>query len=557
MLAFPRPFKLASMESVDINWWTVSISFFGGLAMFLYGMDRMVDTLKTVAGGRLSKLLGRLTKNPVAGMLTGAGVTAVVQSSSVTTVLTIGFVSAGAMSLSAAVGVVLGANIGTTITGQIVAFSLTTLGFALVAGGYLIRFTSKTVRRKTIGNGFIGLGLLFVGMTAMSAAVEPLRDWEPFLDALSTLENPLYALAAGALFTAIVQSSSATIAAVIVLAGTDTITPEVGIALVLGANVGTAITAVLAAIGKPPDAKRVAAAHVLFNVVGALVWLPFIDMLADFVMDIGGSTARQVANAHTMFNIINAVALVGFAKPIARLVTRIIPAKDKADIGLQPKYLDGDFVSYPDLAFGAVRREMDRMARRVTLMLDEALLAVTEGPQGRIDGLLDLDDELDELYDQIIVYLGRVAQEPLTKPQARELRRLISVANSLESLGDLIEKELVDLAQRRLDDSLTISDSSMTVLSSLHATVTDSIETVIEAFSNDDEVAAEAVRTLKPQIRKLERDAIRHHTERLTAPEPDRMELYRLETDLVEVYRRMYGMARRIAGFVTASNGAE
>ena len=546
---------LASMETVDINWWTVGISFFGGLAMFLYGMDRMVDTLKVVAGGRLSTVLRTLTKNPVAGMLTGAGVTAVVQSSSVTTVLTIGFVSAGVMALPAAVGVVLGANIGTTITGQLVAFNLTTLGFALVAGGYLTRFTSKTVRRKTIGNGFIGLGLLFVGMTAMSAAVEPLRDWQPFVDALSALENPFVALAAGAVFTAIVQSSSATIAAVIVLAGTGTITPDVGIALVLGANIGTAITAVLAAIGKPTDAKRVAAVHVLFNVVGALVWLPFIGLLASFVDGIGGSTARQVANAHTMFNIINAVALIGFAKPIARFVSRIIPSKVEVDVGLAPKYLDDDLVSFPDLAFAAVRREMDRLARRVTLMLNEAFAAVTEGPQERIDGLLELDDELDELYDQTIAYLGRVAQQTLTKPHTSELRRLISVANNLESLGDLIEKEVVELAQHRLDQGLTISESSMAVLGSLHATVSDAIEHVVEAFSNDDEVVAEAVRKLKPEIRKLERDAIRHHTERLTAPEPHRMELYRLETDLVEVYRRMYGMARRIAGYVSAPNG--
>ena len=546
---------LASMETVDINWWTVGISFFGGLAMFLYGMDRMVDTLKVVAGGRLSTVLRTLTKNPVAGMLTGAGVTAVVQSSSVTTVLTIGFVSAGVMALPAAVGVVLGANIGTTITGQLVAFNLTTLGFALVAGGYLTRFTSKTVRRKTIGNGFIGLGLLFVGMTAMSAAVEPLRDWQPFVDALGALENPFVALAAGAVFTAIVQSSSATIAAVIVLAGTGTITPDVGIALVLGANIGTAITAVLAAIGKPTDAKRVAAVHVLFNVVGALVWLPFIGLLASFVDGIGGSTARQVANAHTMFNIINAVALIGFAKPIARFVIRIIPSKVEVDVGLAPKYLDDDLVSFPDLAFAAVRREMDRLARRVTLMLNEAFAAVTEGPQERIDGLLELDDELDELYDQTIAYLGRVAQQTLTKPHTSELRRLISVANNLESLGDLIEKEVVELAQHRLDQGLTISESSMAVLGSLHATVSDAIEHVVEAFSNDDEVVAEAVRKLKPEIRKLERDAIRHHTERLTAPEPHRMELYRLETDLVEVYRRMYGMARRIAGYVSAPNG--
>jgi phosphate:Na+ symporter len=236
-------------------------------------------------------------------------------------------------------------------------------------------------------------------------------------------------------------------------------------------------------------------------------------------------------------------------------VTRIIPAKAVVDMGLAPKYLDEDFISFPDLAFAAVRREMDRMARRVTLMLNEAFAAATEGPQERIDGLLELDDELDELYDQTVTYLGRVAQETLTKPHVRELRRLISVANNLESLGDLIEKELVELAQHRLDQGLTISESSLAVLGSLHSTVTDAIDHVIEAFSNDDEVAAEAVRKLKPQVRKLERDAIRHHTDRLTAPEPDRMELYRLETDLVEVYRRIYGMARRIAGYVSAANG--
>lgn len=284
----------------------------------------------------------------------------------------------------------------------------------------------------------------------------------------------------------------------IVLAGTGTISPEVGIALVLGANIGTAITAVLAAIGKPPDAKRVAAAHVLFNVVGALVWLPFINQLADVVGGFGGSTARQIANAHTMFNVINAVALVGFAKPIARLVTRIVPARAEVETGLAPKYLDEEFISYPDLAFAAVRREMDRLARRVTLMLDEAFAAVTEGPQARIDSLIELDDELDELYDQTITYLGRVAQETLTKAHTRELRRLISVANNLESLGDLIEKELADLAQHRLDQGLTMSESSIEVLGSLHSTVTDAIEHVIEAFSNDDEVAAEAVRKLKP-----------------------------------------------------------
>lgn len=544
------------METVDINWWTVGISFFGGLAMFLFGMDRMVDSLKTVAGGRLSSILRRLTTNPFAGMLTGAGITALVQSSSVTSVLAIGFVTAETMTLTAAIGVVLGANIGSTVTGQLIAFNLNTAGFALVAGGYFMRITTRTIRRRSIANGLIGLGLLFVGMTAMSAAVEPLREWPPFIEGLTALDNPLVALAAGAAFTAIVQSSAATVAAVIVLATTGAITPEVGIALVLGANIGTGITAVLAAIGKPPDAKRVAAAHVLFNVLGALIWLPFIDQLADFVVGIGGGPARQVANAHTIFNLVNALAMIGFAKWIAKAVTWLIPGRPVEEERLAPRYLDNDVITIPDVALEGVRREMERMARRVRLMLDEAYAAVTEGPQERIDSLRDLDDELDGLYDHTITYLAKVGQETLTIDQENKLRRLIGVANNLESLGDLIETEIAALAQRRLDEGLTISPASLEVLAGLHDTVAGATTDVLDAFSLDDSKRAADVRSLKAEVRELEESALSHYTARLTAPEPDRTELYRLETDLVEVYRRMFGMARRIAAQVV-ENGAD
>ncbi|KAA3635393.1 MAG: Na/Pi cotransporter family protein [Armatimonadetes bacterium] len=223
---------------------------------------------------------------------------------------------------------------------------------------------------------------------------------------------------------------------------------------------------------------------------------------------------------------------------------------------LAPRYLDNDVITIPDVALEGVRREMERMARRVRLMLDEAYAAVTEGPQERIDSLRDLDDELDGLYDHTITYLAKVGQETLTIDQENKLRRLIGVANNLESLGDLIETEIAALAQRRLDEGLTISPASLEVLAGLHDTVAGATTDVLDAFSLDDSKRAADVRSLKAEVRELEESALSHYTARLTAPEPDRTELYRLETDLVEVYRRMFGMARRIAAQVV-ENGAD
>jgi len=302
----------------DIDWVTMGMGLFGGLALFLFGMDQMADALKAVAGERMKDILARLTTNRVMGALTGAFVTAVINSSSVTTVLLVGFISAGLMSLAQSVGVIMGANIGSTFTAQLIAFKVTKAALLMIGIGFVMMFVGKRERIKQYGAMVMGLGLVFFGMGVMSDAMAPLRTYEPFLDVMEEMENPLIGIAVAALFTGLIQSSAATTGIVIVMASQGLVNLPTGIALAFGANIGTCATAALAAIGKPREAVRAAVVHVLFNVAGVLVWVGFIDQLADLVRwmspqypelsgkaQLAAEVPRQIANAHTMFNVAN------------------------------------------------------------------------------------------------------------------------------------------------------------------------------------------------------------------------------------------------------------
>ncbi|MFC1791887.1 Na/Pi cotransporter family protein, partial [Gemmatimonadota bacterium] len=255
----------------------------GGLALFLYGMRIMTDSLKVVAGDRMKDILARFTKNRVTGAISGAVITAVIQSSSVTTVMVVGFVTAGLLNFTQSIGVIMGANIGTTVTAQIVAFKVTKYALAMIAAGFLTELLGKNPRVRHWGVAVMGLGLLFYGMDLMSTAALPLRAYPPFIEMMQELRSPWAGILVGFGFTAIVQSSSATTGIVIVLATQGLISLEAGIALVFGANVGTCVTATLSAIGKPRDAWKAAAVHVAFNLVGVLLWVAFIPQLADLI----------------------------------------------------------------------------------------------------------------------------------------------------------------------------------------------------------------------------------------------------------------------------------
>jgi phosphate:Na+ symporter len=321
----------AAVETTPLELLPLVMGLLGGLALFLFGLEQMTAALKAVAGDRLRMVLARLTVNRLAGVATGAFVTSVIQSSSVTTVLVIGFISSGLMSLSQAVGVIFGANIGTTVTAQIIAFKVTKLSLALLAGGFALTLVSASEILRHHGRGMLGLGLVFLGMTMMSEAMAPLREHAPFVAWMVRFENPLLGIAASAVFTGLVQSSSATTGIVIAMASQGLITLPAGIALIFGANVGTCVTALLATIGKPREALRAALVHLVFNVGGVLIWVGGIDELARWVATISpkaigldgaarlaAETPRQIANAHTIFNVANTAIFLPFGALLAR-----------------------------------------------------------------------------------------------------------------------------------------------------------------------------------------------------------------------------------------------
>ncbi len=539
--------------SPDIEWLILVITLFGGLALFLPGMDRMTEALKVVAGDRLRGILSRLTSNRLVGAATGAGITAIIQSSSVTTVLVVGFTTSGLMTLGQAIGVILGANVGTTITAQIIAFKVTKFALLPVAVGFAITFFGKKAHHRAWGKVILGLGLVFFGMAVMADAMDPLRDYQPFVDAMNGLKNPFLGILVGAGFTAVVQSSSATTGLVIVLAGAGLVELEAAIALVLGANIGTSVTAALAAIGKPRNAQRAALAHTLFNTLGVIIWLPFIGVLSDMVTSVGGGVEREIANAHTIFNLANTVIFIGFTNRLANLVTRVLPdRKEETERLIRAKYIDKELLKTPPLALSRARLEVLRMAGRVRRMLVGILPAVLEGPGTALMKVRELDDEVDSLHGQVVRFLGQVSQTELSERDTEELIALMEATNNIEAIGDIIETNMVQLGFHRIDINFDMSQATRDVITELHASVLEAYDGAMEAITASDPDLAQTVSDMKPTITSQVQAASAHQASRLVADAPNRVDAYRLEIDLINALNRIYYFTKRTARAVPA-----
>ena len=541
----------------------ILIGLFGGLALFLFGMEQMTDALKLLAGGGMKKLLARLTTNRFSAAFAGAFVTAVIQSSSVTTVLVVGFISAGLMSLSQSIGIIMGANIGTTITAQIIAFKITKYALVMVAVGFAMLFISKKEKVQQYGTMLMGLGLIFFGMQLMSDATRPLRSYQPFIDLMQSMESPAMGILISAAFTGIVQSSSATTGVIIVLATQGFVTLEAGIALAFGANIGTCVTALLAAIGKPREAVQAAAVHILFNILGVLVWLGLIDQLAWIVREISPSapnltgtdrlaaeTPRQIANAHTLFNVANTLLFIGFTGPMAWLVQRLVrerPMKGPEEI--TPKYLDAILLDTPSLALDRVRMELRRLGERAHDMVAKALTVALRGSKEDLVALAKDDDEVDMLYGYIVGYLGRLSQENLQAEQSAQLYTYMNAANNIENLGDMIETNIVEAGLQRLQHNVRVSEATEKMLEALHEKVSWAVQLALESLDASDLSMAEQVIAGKGDINRLAIEAENHLTLRLAAEggEEERLALYRIESEIIEYLKRVYYFAKRIA----------
>ena len=531
----------------------------GGLALFLYGMRRLTEALKTVAGNNMKKLLARLTMNRFTAALAGAVITAIIQSSTVTTVLVVGFISAGLLSLSQSIGVILGANVGTTVTAQIVAFAVYKYGLLLIAVGFFTEVLARRVRIKQWGTAVMGLGLIFFGMELMSIATGPLRQWPPFLDMMQNMDSPLLSIATGAIFTVIVQSSSATTGIVIVFASQGLISLETGIGLIFGANLGTCATAFVSAFGRPREALQAAWAHFVFNFGGVMLWMFFIPEFADVVRSfspvsgdlqgfeqLAADTPRQVANAHTMFNVLNMAIFIWLTGPMARLAQWIAPVRP-APPGIQPRYLDRIYLEQPALALDQVRRELVRVGGLVDNMVHRSLQAAIRGTEADARALEKADDEVDELYEKIIVFLGELSQRELVGGQPQDLSRFVGIANYLENIGDVISKDMLAVLHKRRSMSVVVSELTQSMLEPIEQEVHRAFQKTLAALETGDVGEAMDAIESKGVVTELAAEATSHLAHRLVADAPSRVETFEIETDIIENLRRINTYCRRIA----------
>ena len=520
----------------------------GGLACFLFGLELMTNGLKSLAGGGLKATLGRMTSNRFRAVLAGALATAALQSSSITTVLIVGFVSAGLITLPQSIGMIMGANIGSTLTAQIIAFKITAFALPLVALGFFGRLLSRRDGYRMTAEVILGLGLLFIGLDYMGQATAPLRDFLPFRDAMQHMSHPLLGVTIGALFTAVIQSSAATTGIVLVLGGQNLISLESAIALILGANIGTCATALLASIGKPVDARRVALAHVLFNVIGVGAALPFISLIAQAVQSLGSDLPRQIANAHTLFNVGTTLLLVGFAGPLARLCTHLIPSADDGalDPGL-PRYLDPAALAIPSVALEHLRQETLRLGHLVLNYIESAPPVLLHGETRALDQLAAGDDPIDRLHAAILAYHGRLGKVPLSGTESSEQRALLAAATYLENAADAVSVNLTTLARERLHHRAPVASLVSPALETVFTTATTGLRLALEALEHRDPLRAAEVLAFKETIRSQCDQA---RTELLARIHPDaeaEILAYRLLSDGIEHLKQIAYFARRLA----------
>jgi phosphate:Na+ symporter len=546
---------------LSINHYALWTGLFGGLALFLFGMDLMTGALKRAAGDYLKEILGRLTRNRFMGVGVGALITGIVNSSSVTTVILVGFISAGLLSMAQSISVIMGANIGSTITAQILAFNVTEFSLPLIAFGVLIVALANRNVWRDYGHMLLGFGLVFYGMGLMSNSMAPLRSYPSFTDFIASLSNPYAAILAGTAFTAVIQSSAATTGIIIMLAGQGIMSLETAIAVALGANIGTCATAGLTVIGKPREAVRAALVHVLFNVAGVLVWITFIPQLAELARLVsptaeGLSAAtrsaaeapRQIANAHTIFNIANTLLFIGFTTQFARLVEWIVPDRPLSNVELlPPRFLDVSLLSTPAIALGNARLEIGRLGEYVHDMLQKALPAAVSQSSRDLDALEELDKPADDLHREILAYLGKISLTSLSAIEGRTLMRLAEVANDLEHVADRIATDIVTSARKRIVARVQLPPTALKPVMRLHGEVAAALRESVKAVVDNDDVLAAKVRAMKRGVGLIAQQIESESVKRLSADPKAGLTSYVREVELIEILDGIFKLARRIA----------
>ena len=552
-ILFSSALYAAGQDSNSISFFLLATGLFGGMGMFLYGMEMMSDGMKIAAGNRMRSVLEKLTSNRFLAVGVGAFVTMVIQSSSATTVMLVSFVNSGLLSFVQGLGVILGSNIGSTITAQIVAFKVTDYALALIAVGAIMALFSKKDATKNIGFVILGFGLLFYGMKVMSDTMKPLRSNPTFNSILTSFENPFMGILAGAAFTALIQSSSATTGIVITLASGGSITLEAGIPLIFGANVGTCVTALLAGLNASREAKRVAIAHVTFNLLGVGLFCFWIPTFAEFISQTSDNIPRQIANAHTIFNILATVVYIPFTPLVAKLILQYFPDEEiDRDISKPAvMHLDENTLQTPAIAITNAQAEirgviglLERVVGSVAMpfLSNESLSDVENEEEDFEKGLQNRIEKITFLNNEISSYLIKINNQDLTDVQSKEVFTLVSVVNNVNSIKNSVGLRLHDLMIKKEMEEDGLSDSLLNEIESFHKKMVKQIKRLGKFFEKYDQTKIDKIVSKGKKYKDLEEKYRIEHIKRSDVESG--------ETKSSVIYQELMDMLKEISIFI-------
>lgn len=500
----------------------IVVPLFGGLGLFLYGMTVMSDGLEKSAGNKLEKIIEKLSSNVFKGVLVGAIVTVIVQSSSATTVMVVGFVNAGIMSLTQAIGIIMGANIGTTITAQLVSIKISALAPIAIAIGSGIKMFSKKNKQIIIGEIILGFGLLFLGMELMKDALSPLKGLPAFTDMIKdigagTLWGTIEGFLIGLLVTALVQSSSATTGILVALALAGALPINAAFPILLGTNVGTCITALLSSIGANRTAKRAALMHLLFNVIGTIIFVAFFSKLTiQVVTSLSDDPARQLANAHTFFNVVNTLILLPFAGLIVKAVGKILPTtlEEKKEATFGVKYLDERILETPSIALGQAIKEVLHMGNLAKMSLESSVKAIHDNDPKSVDKTFKLEKTINVLEREISEYLIKLSNTSVDNDDRKVIDGLFSTINDIERVGDHADN-IAELALFKIDNNVVFSDKATLELEEMVAKVMEAYELSMDAMKEENRYKAQKVVEIEGVVDEMEKTLRKKHIARL------------------------------------------
>lgn len=525
------------------------MTIFGAILLLLYGIKLIGEGLQRAVGEKLRELLLAATSNPIKALGVGAFITALLQSSSATTVMLVSFVGAGLMTLNQTMGVILGAGIGTTLTVQIIAFEVYDLALPIVGIGILIKKLATRDTTKDIGHSILGFGFVFLSLKILIDTFRPFTDNPIFAEIIAGFSaDPMAAILISALLTSLFQSSAATLGIAITGAYSGIITIEAIVPIVLGANIGTCSTAILASIGSNVESKRVATAHIGFNVLAVIIALPLLGQFTELVAAITSEPARQVAMAHTIFNVILAAIFLPFAPIFVNLIQRLLPmVETPVEEKFAPKYLDPMVMTSPSLALGQATRESLRVADIVQDMLKKSLKAFAVTSTKPIEEIEEQDDDVDLLDREIKFYLTRLSSEGLSTDEARREMEIISFTNNMENIGDVIDKILMDMARKKLKNHYEFSPEGKEEIKELHSKVMENFVMSVTAFNTRDKDLAQKLLNRKPKIAEYVNDLKNAHLDRLRKGLKESLDTSSIHLDILSNLKRINSYTTNIA----------